>query len=88
MIKWKSPEVKQEIRFQSKDPEFRSRYLTLQTRREVWARDGGKCIACGSKLDLEFDHIIPFSKGGSNETPNIQILCRRCNSKKKNKIDA
>ena len=53
---------------------------------KVWNRDGGKCVQCGSKENIEFDHIIPFSKGGANTYRNLQILCRKCNRKKKDKI--
>lgn len=52
----------------------------------VWNRDGGKCVICGSQEKIEFDHIIPFSKGGSNTYRNIQILCENCNREKSNKI--
>ena len=44
----------------------------------VWKRDGAKCIKCGSQEDLEFDHIIPLSKGGANTARNIQLLCEAC----------
>jgi len=52
----------------------------------VWARDGGACVRCGSKENLQFDHIIPVDKGGSNNEENIQILCKKCNLLKSDKI--
>jgi len=48
----------------------------------VWRRDSGKCVKCGSTQNLEFDHIIPLSKGGSNTARNIQLLCESCNRSK------
>ena len=53
---------------------------------KVWNRDGGKCVKCGSREKLEFDHIIPISKGGSNTYRNLQILCEKCNRQKNNSI--
>lgn len=53
---------------------------------KVWNRDGGRCVKCGSQENLEFDHIIPFSKGGSNTYRNLQLLCQKCNREKSNKI--
>lgn len=53
---------------------------------KVWNRDGGKCVKCGSQENLEFDHIIPFSKGGSNTYRNLQLLCQKCNREKSNNI--
>ena len=59
---------------------------TCTIKDKVWNRDGGKCVKCGSNEDLEFDHIIPHSKGGANTYRNIQLLCEPCNRKKSAKI--
>jgi HNH endonuclease len=46
----------------------------------VWQRDGGKCVVCGALEPLHFDHIVPYSKGGtSTAAENIQLLCARHN---------
>ena len=57
---------------------------------EVWKRDQGRCAypSCGATSGLHFDHIIPYSKGGSSKDPaNIQILCGRHNLAKHDKIE-
>lgn len=48
----------------------------------VWRRDRGKCVQCGSNKSLEFDHIIPISRGGSSTERNVQLLCEHCNRSK------
>jgi 5-methylcytosine-specific restriction endonuclease McrA len=54
---------------------------------EVWKRDGGKCVFCGSRDNLHFDHDLPYSKGGSSLlAKNIQLLCARHNLQKHDKI--
>ena len=55
-------------------------------RREVWRRDEGKCVICGSRKNLEYDHIIPVSKGGSNTARNIELLCEVHNREKRDLI--
>ena len=64
----------------------RSRSISEDVKNQVWNRDKGKCVECGSNENLEFDHIIPHSKGGSNTKRNIQLLCESCNRKKSDKI--
>jgi hypothetical protein len=46
-----------------------------------------QCNYCGSKENLQIDHIIPLNKGGIHSENNFQILCRSCNSKKKDKYN-
>jgi hypothetical protein len=55
---------------------------------EVWKRDQGRCQKCGMGSSLHFDHIIPYSKGGSSKDPaNIQILCGQHNLAKRDNIE-
>ncbi len=59
-----------------------NRYMPKKVQREVWRRDQGRCRSCGSNELLEYDHIIPVAKGGSNTDRNVQLLCETCNRKK------
>jgi 5-methylcytosine-specific restriction endonuclease McrA len=44
---------------------------------------GGKCALCLAASDvLELDHIVPRACGGSDEMPNLQLLCVPCNRSK------
>ena len=53
----------------------------------VYHRDKGTCRQCGYQGPyIEYDHIIPRSKGGPNTVDNIQILCRMCNLKKGDRV--
>lgn len=67
----------------------RSRSISLSVRLDVLTRDGYKCVYCGrssQQIDLEIDHIIPYSKGGSNQIDNLQSLCFDCNRGKGTRI--
>lgn len=69
-----------------KETTKRSRRITQDVMDRVWRRDEGKCVKCGSQENLEFDHMVPFSKNGSNSYRNIQLLCEPCNRSKSAKI--
>ncbi len=56
--------------------------VSEEVRIAVWRRDEGKCAQCGNREKLEYDHIVPVSKGGSNTVRNIELLCETCNRKK------
>ena len=68
------------------------RYFTTRQRQEIVERFNGICQACGkeglSPLSTDdaflasIDHIVPLSRGGSNDDDNIQLLCLPCNLSK------
>jgi hypothetical protein len=61
----------------------RRRLIPSVVKQEVWKRDQGKCVECGASDELHFDHVVPFSKGGSSMTAaNVQLLCARHNLRK------
>lgn len=64
-----------------------TRIIPSQVKLEVWKRDKGRCVLCGARENLHFDHDLPFSRGGSSLTSaNIRLLCARHNLSKSNKI--
>jgi hypothetical protein len=60
----------------------RRQAIPERVRHEVWRRDRGTCVECGSRGRLEFDHIIPVSRGGANTARNIELRCEPCNRRK------
>ena len=51
----------------------------------VLKRDHRQCVICATKDALSVDHVVPRSKGGTNDDTNLQTLCRACNSAKGNR---
>jgi hypothetical protein len=76
------------------EPEIRSsteieqrRIIPSHVKLEVWRRDKGECVECHSKVNLHFDHILPYSIGGTSDTAaNIQLLCMKHNISKGAKL--
>lgn len=65
-----------------------TRVIPSSVKLEVWKRDGGRCVQCGAIENLHFDHIIPYSRGGSSlVAKNIQLLCARHNLAKRDRIE-
>ncbi|MBT6979756.1 MAG: HNH endonuclease [Flavobacteriales bacterium] len=78
-------------------PPLDSRTISSELKDKIWRRDQGMCQAnwridssldknlgdiCGSNENIEFDHIVPFSRGGKTTYRNLQLLCRRHNRMK------
>ena len=64
----------------------RSRSIPQPVKIEVVTRDGGKCRRCGSIQDLQYDRIVPNSRGGSStDVNNIRLLCGKCSSLRSNR---
>jgi len=55
------------------------------TRRTVFARDNYSCQYCGARAE-SIDHVIPRSRGGLHSWDNVVAACRRCNSRKENRL--
>ena len=77
-----------ELRYKQarKEPLKRRRSRFQQMRQErtlaLIERDGLTCAECGTVENLTVDHILPLSKGGTDDLDNLRLLCRSCNSKK------
>jgi hypothetical protein len=63
-----------------------TRSIPGKVRDEVYLRDGGRCTfkgsdgkRCGSKWNLQIDHIVPFALGGDNSPGNLRLLCGKHN---------
>jgi hypothetical protein len=79
---------KREARRQETASLEHDRLIPTPVKQFVWKRDKGRCVKCGRQDNLHFDHIIPYSKGGSSLlAENIQLLCARHNLAKHDRIE-
>ncbi len=66
------------------------RHIPTKLKMRIARRDNYTCQVCGKNLkddELEFDHLIPVSLGGSSEEHNIRLVCFDCNRRKSNLIE-
>ena len=53
-------------------------------KKQVFDRDGYKCVECGSPFQIECDHIVNRSQRGNSSMENLATLCRKCHYDKTN----
>lgn len=81
-------------KFRAYDNTRRARQLSAMgshTREDITAqyqRQKGRCYYCNCKLDNGYhvDHVIPLSRGGTNDPSNLVIACPTCNQSKGAKL--
>jgi 5-methylcytosine-specific restriction endonuclease McrA len=57
------------------------------SRRALFARDGWRCVYCGSGSGrLTLDHVVPRSRGGESSWENVVTSCAPCNHRKGNRL--
>jgi hypothetical protein len=66
------------------------RYIPFRTKIRVVRRDNYTCQHCGKHLldnEVEFDHKIPISRGGSSDEHNLRLTCHDCNQDKSDRVE-
>lgn len=67
-----------------------SRLIPRDVILKVVRRDGQICQKCNNPVvdnEVEFDHIIPFSKGGESTMENLRLIHKDCNRRKSNSLE-
>ena len=60
--------------------------LWSKIRLRILIRDGYCCQYCGSEDATTVDHVLPISKGGTDDPDNLVAACTRCNYSKGNRM--
>ena len=80
--------------FIDKDPwiqtfrELDRKAISGSLRFDILAKSRGVCVACGARATeafLHVDHIVPVAAGGRTEPGNLQALCYKCNTQKRDR---
>ena len=75
---------------ETKESRSQTRYIPRDILIRVIRRDNSICQKCRAVLfdrEIEVDHIIPISRGGTTTESNLRVLCKKCNRKKSGKIE-
>jgi hypothetical protein len=75
---------------ETKEGRRTGRYIPRDIMLKVVRRDGQICQICNNPVrdnEVEFDHIIPFSKGGPVSADNLRLVCASCNREKRDSLD-
>jgi hypothetical protein len=76
---------------ETKAGRLEGRHIPRTVMLQVVRRDNHVCQECFTYVpddQLEFDHIIPLSRGGPTSVENLRLLCRKCNNAKSDRIDS
>lgn len=71
------PDVRWWVRFDRRPT------IPRAVRVRVLKRDGYQCVRCPARVDLQLDHIVAYSLGGTDNESNLQTLCVLCNRAKR-----
>lgn len=75
---------------ETKEARRQGRHIPREVMLKVVRRDNHICQKCHTHVpddQIEFDHVIPYSKGGPSTVDNLRLLCRTCNRKKSNSLN-
>jgi hypothetical protein len=56
--------------------------ISEEVMHQVWRRDQGRCVDCGSHENLELNHIIPLAQGGASSVRNLELRCETCSRRR------
>lgn len=68
-----------------------SKWIRKDKRLAIYVRDGFSCAYCGRDLrqappaEINLDHLLPRSAGGTNEATNLITSCKSCNSSRQDR---
>lgn len=88
LASWQADDVPGDVALGERHPVIRTGprlIIPRELRRLIWHRDGRRCQICGAgRVQLQMDHIVPWSAGGADTSTNLRLLCAPCNKDRSN----